>query len=140
MASGAPVVSIETCVACHKYQRAACCSTHQETCMTQEQVLHKTKEFLKDKFGTEGSGHDYWHMHRVWSLAKHIAKTEEGVDLFVLELAALLHDINDWKFNDGDYAAGPRAAGAWLESLGVDPIVVKRVQDTMQNIPFRGDT
>lgn len=106
--------------------------------MTHDEIIGKTKDFLKDKFSTESSGHDYWHMYRVWKLAKHIAKSESGVDIFTLELAALLHDIADWKFHDGDEEAGPRAAREWLESLSVDDTTIEHVEDIIRNVSFKG--
>ena len=60
---------------------------------------------VKAKFGDEGSGHDWWHIYRVWQTAKTIA-TKEKANLFIVELAALLHDIADWKFANGDEKAG----------------------------------
>ena len=69
--------------------------------MNQEYILKQTELYMKDKLSGEGSGHDWWHLYRVWKNAFHIGK-DEGVDLFVVQLAALLHDISDWKFNDGD--------------------------------------
>ena len=90
--------------------------------MTHQQIITKTQELLREKFASEATGHDYWHMHRVWQLSKHIAASEQGVDMLTLELGALLHDIADWKFHDGDEEAGPRAAREWLESLGVDQV------------------
>lgn len=106
--------------------------------MTQNEIIAKTKQFLEEKFNTESSGHDYWHMYRVWQLAKHIASKEEGVDLFTLELAALLHDIADWKFHDGDEEAGPRAARDWLESMNVNDAVIVHIEDIIRNVSFKG--
>jgi uncharacterized protein len=106
--------------------------------MKSEVIIQKTHDFIQQKFTAEGSGHDYWHMYRVWQLAKHIAATEKGVDMFTLELAALLHDIADWKFHDGDEQAGPRAAREWLASLAVDETVIKHIEDIIINVSFKG--
>lgn len=101
-------------------------------------VVAKTQDFIKQKFAAESSGHDYWHMYRVWQLAKHIAVTEKGVDMLTLELAALLHDVADWKFHDGDLEAGPRAAREWLESLGIADAVITHIEDIIRNVSFKG--
>jgi uncharacterized protein len=107
--------------------------------MNQEEIILKTQDFLKEKFATEHAGHhDYWHMYRVWRLAKYIAAQEQDVDLFTIELAALLHDIADWKFHKGDEEAGPRAAREWLGSLGVDENVIKHIEDIIRNLDFKG--
>lgn len=106
--------------------------------MTDSEIIEQTRAFVEERFTTESSGHDYWHMYRVWKLAKQIATTEKGVDTFTLELAALLHDIADWKFHDGDEEAGPRAARAWLETLKVDDAVIEHVEDIIRNVSFKG--
>jgi HD superfamily phosphodiesterase len=71
--------------------------------MDKEAILKKTEEHIKGILSGEGSGHDWWHVYRVWRNSVYIGKNED-VDLFVVQLAALLHDISDWKFNDGDDA------------------------------------
>lgn len=106
--------------------------------MNQPEVILKTHDFIKAKFESESSGHDYWHMYRVWKLAQHIASREKNVDTFTLELAALVHDIADFKFHDGDTEAGPRAARKWLESLGVDNKVIEHIEDIIRNVSFKG--
>lgn len=65
--------------------------------MNQETVIEETKSFVKNKLLGEGSGHDWWHIVRVYNNAIDIATHEENVDLFVVKLAALLHDIADHK-------------------------------------------
>ena len=91
----------------------------------------------------QGDGsHDWWHVERVWRNSSLIAagETEAGrdVDLPVVELAALLHDIADWKFHDGDDVAGPRAARAWLESQNVDAVGVDRIVEIVARVSFKG--
>jgi len=73
----------------------------------------------------------------VWQLAKQIAK-QEGADLFIVELAALLHDIADWKFHDGDETVGPRVAGQWLKQCCVDEEIIKHIQKIIKDISFKG--
>jgi len=67
--------------------------------MTSQEIILKTVGYVQEKFKTEGSGHDWFHIERVWWLAKHIATDENDPDLLVVELGALLHDIADWKFS-----------------------------------------
>lgn len=83
------------------------------------------------------SSHDWWHVYRVWQTAKRIA-AEEKADALVVELGALLHDIADWKFHDGDETVGPRVAGEVLSSHGVAPDVVAQVQDIVATISYKG--
>jgi len=103
--------------------------THQ-----QQQLVNKTAEFIEKKFKNDPSGHDWWHMCRVWRMAKYIASKEENVDMLVVELAALLHDIADHKFHSGDMEIGATAAGKWLKSIKVDNKTIAQVQDIINNI------
>jgi len=106
--------------------------------MTNEEIIEKTRKFLEEKFAAEGSGHDYWHMHRVWMLARRIAQYEQDVNMFNLELAALLHDIADWKFHNGDEDAGARAARKWLASIHVSEATITHVEDIVRNVSYKG--
>ncbi len=101
------------------------------------EIIEKTKEHVENLLRGEGSGHDWWHIFRVWNTAKTIGK-EEKADLFVVELAALLHDIADWKFNGGDETVGAKTARAWLEELNVDSNVIDNVCDIIATSSFKG--
>lgn len=81
-------------------------------------------------------GHDWWHILRVWNNAKRIAQTEP-VDRFVVELAALLHDIADNKFHNGDEEIGPKTAGEFLQSLEVNVQVIEHVQQIIRYMSFK---
>ncbi len=105
--------------------------------MSREHIIRKTAEFARETLSGDGSGHDWWHVYRVWKTAVKIAQQEQA-DLFVVELAALLHDIADWKFHDGDENAGPKAARAWLEKLGVEKEVNDHVCEIIAGISFKG--
>ncbi len=100
-------------------------------------ILERTRTHVQALLQGESSGHDWWHVYRVWRNAAHIA-AHEPVDIFVVELAALLHDIADWKFHGGDVTAGPRAARAWLATLTVDDAVITRVCDIIGTMSFKG--
>lgn len=105
--------------------------------MDNADIIMKTAEFVRESLqGAEG-GHDWWHILRVWNLAKHIARTEK-VDLLVVELGALLHDIADAKFHGGDEEIGPRKAREFLESLGVGQDVISHIENVVANISFKG--
>lgn len=100
-------------------------------------MIYKTAKMVRAKFANEGSGHDWWHIWRVWQLARRIGD-EEKADLVVVELAALLHDIADWKENDGDSKAGGRASRRWLEELGVGEEVIAKVVSIVDNVSYKG--
>ena len=103
----------------------------------QQSAIDRTAAYVREKFMGEGSGHDWWHLWRVWQNAKRIG-AGESVDMFVVELGALLHDIADWKFHGGDTTAGPRAATAWLRSIGVDDRVTIHICEIIEHISFKG--
>jgi len=105
--------------------------------MNKKLIIFQTSEFIKSKLIGEGSGHDWWHVYRVWKNAIQIARQEQ-VDMFVVELAALLHDIADWKFNDGNEDIGPQLAREWLESIAADEKVILHVCQIIQDISFKG--
>ena len=85
----------------------------------------------------ESSGHDWWHIYRVWQTSLYITAREK-VDRDVVQLAALLHDIGDWKFHDGDESVGPRLAREWLQSLAVDENIIDHVCTIIANLSFKG--
>lgn len=102
----------------------------------QHQIIDETVEFVKESLqGAEG-GHDWWHTQRVWKTAKNIAKKEEAND-FVVELGALLHDIADSKFHDGNEEIGPKIAREFLESQGVEEDVIEQVDAIIRNISYK---
>ena len=101
-------------------------------------VITTTARFIENKFANEGSGHDWAHIRRVWLMARRLAKAHPEADALVTELAALLHDIADWKFHGGDYEAGPRAARAWLQDQQVPEETIARVETVIREVSFKG--
>jgi len=102
-----------------------------------DSLIGKTAEYVRSLLVGEGSGHDWWHIYRVWKMSVRIAK-EENANLLVVELGALLHDIADWKFNDGDEEVGPAKARAWLQNLMVDEEVIAQVCQIVRDISYKG--
>jgi len=82
-------------------------------------IIGKTEQHVRMVLEGDGSGHDWWHIDRVRNTAMHLADLERDADRFVVELAALLHDIADWKFHGGNENAGPEAGRAWLGVVSV---------------------
>ncbi len=105
--------------------------------MNKVDIINKTVEYIKDKLSGEGSGHDWWHIYRVWKSAVQIGK-HEVADMFVVELAALLHDIADWKFHDGNDEIGPQLSRVWLEKLAVDENIIVHVCQIVKDVSFKG--
>ncbi len=106
--------------------------------MNKKLIIKKTEAFIKKTIFNNESCHDWWHVYRVWNLAKKIASTER-VDGFVVELGALLHDIADAKLHNGDETIGPRKAREFLQSVKVDEEIINHVENIIANISFRGE-
>ncbi|CAM2884495.1 HD domain-containing protein [Paenibacillus sediminis] len=91
---------------------------------------------MKKELGGDSSGHDWWHIERVTSLAKRIAK-QENADVFICELSALLHDVADEKLNPSK-EAGMHKVADWLEQQKVDGDAAEHVLDIIGAMSYRG--
>lgn len=107
-----------------------------KTYMHQSILILNTVQFVKDTLSDAEGGHDWFHIERVWRNAQLIAKTEQ-VDMLVVELGALLHDIADAKFYDGDENIGPKKARAFLESQSVGEAIIEHVENIIKFISFK---
>lgn len=105
--------------------------------MQYQLLINNTVEYVKQTLATAEGGHDWWHIYRVWQLAKNIAATEK-VNLVVVELGALLHDIADAKFHNNDETIGPKLAQNFLRSQQVDEQIIEHVVNIINNISFGG--
>ena len=105
--------------------------------MPTAEIIELTADHVESLLSGEGSGHDWWHIERVWRMAKRIGLAEHA-ELPVVELAALLHDIADWKAHGGDATVGPKTARIWLKSLGVDSAMTQHVCQIIADISFKG--
>lgn len=99
-------------------------------------IIDKTRQYVEDLFTGEGSGHDWWHVYRVWTLAKKIADAE-GADRTIVELAALLHDVADWKLDLPCNDNGLEKVRLLLEK-DVDPSTLREIFDIIANLSFKG--
>ncbi|MBI6120993.1 HD domain-containing protein [Salegentibacter maritimus] len=105
--------------------------------MNKSQVLKNTEDFVKESLKNAEGGHDWFHIQRVWRNAKLIAKTETA-DLFIVELGALLHDIADSKFHNGDETIGPKVASEFLKKQQVSAEIITQVVKIIENVSFKG--
>ena len=104
--------------------------------MTKADILQKTADYIKQEFSDDSSGHDWWHIYRVWKNAITICEYEQA-NSFIVQLAALLHDLDDWKFNTSEDET-PLRAKAWLDSLSVDSAVTDAVCRIIMHISYKG--
>ena len=100
-------------------------------------IIDKTIFFVKQQLENAEGGHDWFHIERVYKNSILIAK-EEDCDIMVVKLGALLHDIADSKFHDGDETIGPKTARAFLESENVFEETINHVINIIENISFKG--
>ena len=98
--------------------------------------IEQTAAFVQEKLQHAESGHDWWHILRVWNNTKLILEREEA-DRLVCELTALLHDIADSKFHNGDETIGPRIAGEFLASIDVPQETIAHVQNIILNMSYK---
>lgn len=99
-------------------------------------LIEKTVSFVKKQLEDAEGGHDWFHIERVWKLADKIAQTET-CNREVVALAALLHDIADPKFHNGDETLALKISRDFLENQKVDEITIQQVLNVIQNISFK---
>lgn len=104
--------------------------------MTRDDIIQRTADYVKREFSGDSSGHDWHHIRRVWKTALAICE-EENADPFIVQLAALLHDLDDWKFNE-ERDETPHRAKSWMESCGVDTDAIGTVCAIIARISFKG--
>ena len=104
--------------------------------MKDSEIVVETIAFVKETLKEAEGGHDWFHIQRVYLNAEQIARGED-VDLLVVSLGALLHDIADAKFHNGDESVGPRIAKRFLDALGVGQDTIAHVVHIINNISFK---
>ena len=104
--------------------------------MAEATIINNTIAFVKKELKNAEGGHDWFHIERVFKNTLLIAK-EENVDALVVSLGALLHDIADPKFYNGDETIGPKKASEFLISQKVDTATIAHVVNIIQHISFK---
>lgn len=104
--------------------------------MNKSLMVQKTKDFVKNKLYGEGSGHDWFHIERVYNMAKFIAEKEDA-DYFIVEMTALLHDIDDWKFSEG-CNTDTTVTENFLNSINMDRSDIEKIISIIKTMSFKG--
>lgn len=100
----------------------------------QKRMISETEVFVRKEMLKDGSGHDWWHIFRVRNLALKISESERG-DRFLIEMAALLHDLDDWKLGgDGNFAKTKN----WLETLKIPSETISGLTEIISQVSFKG--
>lgn len=105
--------------------------------MTNKQIINKTASYIEKRLSGENTGHDWYHVYRVWQNAIKIGRQEKA-NMFVVEMGALLHDIADSKFHGGDDQIGPQMARDWLAKMKVNEIDTRAIIDIINSSYFKG--
>jgi uncharacterized protein len=100
-------------------------------------LIEKVAQFIKDKFEENEGSHDWYHIERVWKLAKLIQQSEGG-DLLVIELAALLHDVSDHKYNGGDWNKGSQLTKEILLNFNAPLELAEKVEKAVSQVSYKG--
>ncbi len=100
----------------------------------QNSFLKKTEKYIQNHFENEGSGHDWWHINRVRNVALKLAEIEGG-NKFITEMAALLHDLDDWKLNGESEVSKTEK---WLGDLEISNYVKKEILEIIGQVSFKG--
>jgi uncharacterized protein len=108
--------------------------------MSHQTIINQTALFVRNRLQGETTGHGWWHAERVWKNALYLCRYEPEADMFVVQLAALLHDIADWKFNNGDSEVGPSVARDFLHQHHVDSAIIDHVCEIMRTMSFKGES
>lgn len=106
--------------------------------MNRQEIISKTESFVQDTLQGSEAGHDWSHIERVVRNARTIAAAEKA-DPFVVELAALLHDIADSKFHNGNEELGPERSKRFLKSLDLPAELVDHVVNIVRNVSFKNE-
>ena len=100
----------------------------------EQSIIRATEKYIKSHFQHDSSGHDWWHIYRVRNLALHLSR-KEGGNRFDIEMAALLHDLDDWKINADNKE--PRTK-AWLEKQGISTEIARKIIQIIDEVSFKG--
>lgn len=106
--------------------------------INKREIINKTKAFAKSTMQSDYTAHDWSHVGRVYKMATSIAKKEKKGNILIVQLASLLHDVKDWKFNKGDSKAGADVSREWLEKLSLPDEDINTICYIVENISYKG--
>jgi len=106
--------------------------------MSDEAIIQNTAEWVEKMLSGENSGHDWLHAKAVWDNSREILKSEIEANRLIIELAALLHDVNDWKNNTLSDEISAEMSEKWLKSVGLDEDVVNNIVDIIKKVSYFG--
>ncbi|WP_226642196.1 HD domain-containing protein [Mesobacillus subterraneus] len=102
-----------------------------------EDIIVIAEEFVKAELGKDSSGHDWHHIDRVRKNARLIWSKEKKGDWFIIEMAALLHDIPDDKLNESE-EAGWAKLDSFLHSIQIENELVSKIKNCIETVSYKG--
>lgn len=106
--------------------------------MNKDEVISKTIDFVKTELKGETTGHDWFHTERVWKISLKLTK-EEVANPFIVQMVALLHDVDDWKFNNGKDDSNVNKLGSWLKKMALSEEESKQILGIINSLAFKGE-
>jgi uncharacterized protein len=107
--------------------------------MNEYLIIRQVEEFAKQYSADYDTGHDWWHLHRVRNIALYLRSVEDAGNAFIVEISALLHDLDDKKFSQSELMSTEEKVGSYLKSLGVDEGIISEVLFINKNISFSNE-
>ncbi|MBV5312590.1 MAG: HD domain-containing protein [Prolixibacteraceae bacterium] len=104
--------------------------------MNHKEIIQSTEKYVAEEFSSEGSGHDWFHIDRVRKMSLRIG-IQENCDLFITEMAALLHDLDDWKLTNSESAGLSKTEG-WLNKMDIETATALRILRIIDEVSFKG--
>lgn len=104
---------------------------------TEHDILSRARDYVREEMSKDASGHDWWHIHRVATMAKRLA-TECGANAYVTELAALLHDVGDYKLRGPSDEPESAIARRWMQSNDVEPKLIDDICTIIDSMSYKG--
>lgn len=104
--------------------------------MNHKEIIQSTEKYVAAEFSSEGSGHDWFHIDRVRKMSLRIG-IQENCDLFITEMAALLHDLDDWKLTNSESASLSKTK-VWLSKMNIEPATAVRIIRIIDEVSFKG--
>ncbi|MBL7967941.1 MAG: HD domain-containing protein [Prolixibacteraceae bacterium] len=104
--------------------------------MNHKEIIAETEKYVISEFSTEGSGHDWFHIDRVRKMALRIGAVE-SCNLFIVEMAALLHDLDDWKLTGSEVDSFSKTEN-WLNRLEIETDIADKIVGVIKEVSFKG--
>jgi uncharacterized protein len=104
--------------------------------MNKRKIIEKTEQYVRSLLENDAGGHDWWHIERVRRIGVSLAKKEHA-DEYIVEMAALLHDVADEKIA-GSEEKGFKIVSEWLDQMQLTNREKEQIHDVISSVSFKG--